>query len=96
MEEDVDVDVDWDNYLELSPEEQIQLDEIQFHLGEGQLDATMQEDMEDPQPAGLRTRVSSFEWERHKRTIKQLYLDDNLSLSQTRKILKETHNFDAP
>jgi len=103
------VDQDWEaEFLNLSPEDQAQLEEldpgieddeveqIQPQLVDEQIGQQRQEEVEGLPPAGLRTRISPAEWERHKPTIKKLYLDENRSLVQTKRILKEEHNFDAP
>jgi hypothetical protein len=41
------------------------------------------------------TRLSPANWESHRAKIKKLYIDENLSLKETRQVLKDEHGFDA-
>ena len=42
-----------------------------------------------------RTRLSLANWEPHRSKIKKLYIDQNLSLKETRQVLKDEDGFDA-
>ena len=43
-----------------------------------------------------RSRRQQLDWYQYKDTIKRLYLDDDKSLAETMKILKEDFSFEAP
>jgi hypothetical protein len=42
-----------------------------------------------------RARNAQLDWETHRPKIKKLYMDENLSLKDTREIMKEESGFDA-
>jgi hypothetical protein len=42
-----------------------------------------------------RSRNAQLDWETHRPKIKKLYMDENLSLKDTREIMKEESGFDA-
>jgi hypothetical protein len=42
-----------------------------------------------------RTRITQSDWETHRPKIKKLYIDDNLSLKDTRQIMQEEYEFNA-
>jgi Clr5 domain len=63
---------------------------------ESQQGEDLQAQIADKTSATQRTRISSAEWEKHKSTIKNLYLDQSQSLSATCKYMADKYGFDVP
>lgn len=46
-------------------------------------------------PRATRSKYGSLAWDRHKETLRRLYLDENKSLPEIMRIMNEKHSFDA-
>ncbi|KAF7514311.1 hypothetical protein GJ744_000081 [Endocarpon pusillum] len=72
------------------------LDRATAQTQESQQDEDLQAQIADKPSTTQRTRISSAEWEKHKSTIKNLYLDQSQSLSVTCKYMADRYGFDVP
>ena len=48
-----------------------------------------------PRTASRRSKYKGLDWDEHKPKIKELYLDEDRSLSETMRIMKEAYSFNA-
>ena len=46
-----------------------------------------------PKPVSRRSKYGNLDWEPYKEEMRQLYLEDNQSLDDTMRIMKERHSF---
>ncbi|KXH48083.1 hypothetical protein CNYM01_11608 [Colletotrichum nymphaeae SA-01] len=51
--------------------------------------------VENRSPQGKRRKHNSLNWDLHQSELKQLYLNEDKTLAETMKVMKERHNFDA-